>query len=194
MVLIKGGLTMSYKECLNCGEQYYVPKCRDLKTKYCSQQCMYNHKKAIGRTLKDCKCSYCGKSFQVEKRLKGKYCSEECFHLASRNRVEVKCLNCGKAFEMKRSQSLKCCSLNCRREYAKENKIDRSFYGSREWKLIRYKTIARDDFKCSQCGEENYTLHVHHVVPVREGGSDELDNLITLCPKCHRAIHIKKVV
>lgn len=34
----------------------------------------------------------------------------------------------------------------------------------------------------------------HHVVPRRDGGSNELDNLITLCVPCHRATFARVVV
>jgi 5-methylcytosine-specific restriction endonuclease McrA len=29
-------------------------------------------------------------------------------------------------------------------------------------------------------------LHVHHIVPRSEGGTDALSNLVTLCHVCHR--------
>jgi len=28
-------------------------------------------------------------------------------------------------------------------------------------------------------------LHVHHVVPRSEGGTNDLSNLVTLCSRCH---------
>lgn len=28
-------------------------------------------------------------------------------------------------------------------------------------------------------------LHVHHIVPQEEGGSDEIENAAALCPNCH---------
>lgn len=32
-------------------------------------------------------------------------------------------------------------------------------------------------------------LHVHHIVPLKDGGSNNSDNLTTLCKECHDAIH-----
>lgn len=38
-------------------------------------------------------------------------------------------------------------------------------------------------------------MHLHHVLPVADGGDGLPDNLIALCPNCHSAIHqIRKVV
>jgi 5-methylcytosine-specific restriction protein A len=32
-------------------------------------------------------------------------------------------------------------------------------------------------------------LEVHHLIPLSKGGSDELNNVIALCPNCHRESH-----
>jgi len=54
------------------------------------------------------------------------------------------------------------------------------------WDKIRKQVLARDNFRCRTCG---IRLEVHHVVPLSKGGTNDPDNLITLCSKCHRAIH-----
>lgn len=33
-------------------------------------------------------------------------------------------------------------------------------------------------------------LEVHHVIPLSKGGSDTIDNVVALCPNCHRKVHI----
>ena len=40
----------------------------------------------------------------------------------------------------------------------------------------------------SNCGQKRW-LHVHHIKPVSEGGSDATENLITLCSSHHRIWH-----
>ena len=43
-------------------------------------------------------------------------------------------------------------------------------------------------YTCVQCGarkEDGATLHVDHIIPVSRGGTDELDNLQTLCKECN---------
>jgi len=52
---------------------------------------------------------------------------------------------------------------------------------------IKNQVKARDDYHCTNCGSEN-NLVVHHVVAQRLGGSNELNNLVTVCKKCHRKI------
>ena len=32
-------------------------------------------------------------------------------------------------------------------------------------------------------------LEIHHIVPLSQGGSDTIDNVIALCPNCHRKRH-----
>lgn len=43
----------------------------------------------------------------------------------------------------------------------------------------------RDNNKCMECGKTNCILEVHHIIPKRLHGSDTINNLITLCEKCH---------
>ena len=39
-----------------------------------------------------------------------------------------------------------------------------------------------------QCKGQPF-LEVHHVVPLSEGGPDTIDNVIAVCPNCHRRAH-----
>lgn len=42
---------------------------------------------------------------------------------------------------------------------------------------------------CSLCGWNKSTLDIHHILPKCEGGSDDYNNLILICPNCHRLCH-----
>lgn len=70
------------------------------------------------------------------------------------------------------------------------NPID---YGP-DWKKARMSAIARDLNTCQNCGmkSESYDLHVHHIVPFRtfsdQANANELANLISLCPSCHKLV------
>lgn len=44
--------------------------------------------------------------------------------------------------------------------------------------------------KCSICGlEYGPVLQIHHNVPVSDGGSNDIRNLVVLCANCHQAVH-----
>lgn len=52
----------------------------------------------------------------------------------------------------------------------------------------RLRVLERDQHRCSGRflgGECSAVLDVHHIVPRSEGGTDEDDNLLTLCHRHH---------
>ncbi len=53
----------------------------------------------------------------------------------------------------------------------------------------RAHALDRDKYTCQCCGKKNKRLEVHHIIYRSNGGSDDLDNLITLCEDCHKDIH-----
>jgi 5-methylcytosine-specific restriction endonuclease McrA len=46
--------------------------------------------------------------------------------------------------------------------------------------------LQRDKYRCVLCGASGVSLEVDHKIPVARGGSDDLDNLQTLCFPCNR--------
>ncbi len=61
-----------------------------------------------------------------------------------------------------------------------------------DWDTIRHRVRARDHYRCQGCGapENGTPHHVHHKIPFRAfptiQQANELANLVTLCPTCHR--------
>lgn len=55
-------------------------------------------------------------------------------------------------------------------------------------KRRRFDVFKRDSFTCCYCGQQPPTavLEIDHIVPVVEGGSDDIDNLATSCFDCNR--------
>ncbi len=51
----------------------------------------------------------------------------------------------------------------------------------------RWQAFARDNFTCQYCGRKppEVTLHADHKRSIRDGGSSELDNLVTACEDCN---------
>ena len=61
---------------------------------------------------------------------------------------------------------------------------------------LRHEVFKRDGYKCLECGKTNKetTLHCDHIIPIAQGGTDELDNLQTLCQACNLAKSNRKWV
>ena len=49
--------------------------------------------------------------------------------------------------------------------------------------------LNRDSYKCQHCGKKNCRLEVHHITYRSNGGTDDENNLITLCKDCHDSVH-----
>ena len=54
---------------------------------------------------------------------------------------------------------------------------------------IKAYILIRDKYTCQYCKTKKGTLHVHHIIYRSKGGSDEIENLITLCETCHKKLH-----
>lgn len=56
-------------------------------------------------------------------------------------------------------------------------------------KSIRHEVFKRDDYTCLECGatKDDARLHIDHILPVSQGGTDELVNLQVLCEACNLA-------
>lgn len=52
------------------------------------------------------------------------------------------------------------------------------------WPALRRAVFHRDDYACVKCGGRA-RIECDHVKPRMDGGGDELENLQTLCRKCH---------
>lgn len=74
---------------------------------------------------------------------------------------------------------------------------------SKQFKRDQYVTryaLKRSGGTCDLCSaqapflkenEEPY-LEVHHIIPLSKGGTDSPDNVVALCPNCHRKLHHSK--
>lgn len=128
------------------------------------------------------------------------------FNLKPRN-GPIRCAVCGKDFFAPPSQKARYCSIRCRNQ-------DRSFWDhargenhynwkggitpvnqvlrqSAEYKIWRDAVFRRDGYQCSFCKHKGKGLEAHH--RRTWSGHPELrfdvDNGITFCKQCHKAIH-----
>lgn len=55
-------------------------------------------------------------------------------------------------------------------------------------KKTRFEVFKRDGFVCQYCGNSPPTviLEIDHIIPVKDGGGNEVDNLLTSCFDCNR--------
>lgn len=60
-------------------------------------------------------------------------------------------------------------------------------YRTADWKARRLRILRRDAFVCAACRRVVYgqAAHVDHIVPLEEGGTDDDENLQTLCQADH---------
>ena len=60
---------------------------------------------------------------------------------------------------------------------------------------IKMMVRARDGYVCQHCKgkTKDSRINVHHIVFRSQNGSDEPENLITLCKTCHDALHAGKI-
>lgn len=93
------------------------------------------------------------------------------------------CARCEKEFTTsKASQGF--CSRKCRN----------AARGAWGWKKAKKAAKVRDGYACQHCGiAEDATrkayLDVHHIHEMSKTNNNALENLITLCPTCHKAEH-----
>ncbi len=60
----------------------------------------------------------------------------------------------------------------------------------------RFDIMSRDKFRCQLCGataKHNARLEVDHKIPVKKGGTNDPDNLWTLCFSCNRGKAAKEL-
>lgn len=121
-----------------------------------------------------------------------------------RKRVETACPICGEEFAYYPSMGRRvCCSVPCAAEYRRRVFVgernaqwrggDLPYYGP-NWRVQRDAALCRDSYTCQRCGKGQEDIgrepDVHHVKPFRVCAShleaNRLENLICLCPDCHR--------
>jgi len=61
-----------------------------------------------------------------------------------------------------------------------------------KWDLLRKDVLARDHYKCTNCGKTS-NLTVDHKVPLSLGGTNLMSNLTTLCKDCHEYKDQRKI-
>lgn len=137
-------------------------------------------------------CKECGKALTGRQKY---FCSNSCKSKPlgrktggwNNQRVRLDCLRCGKSYYKPPSQAKvsKYCSRLCQNR-SQSDAMDRTGYNNPMWKggIQTYRQYKKD--KCERCGSTKHLL-VHH--KNRNRYDNKLDNLETLCKRCHQIEH-----
>jgi len=204
------------KNCVHCGKEFIALVARRI---FCSLDCQQTHSREKNEIKKldrkfPVECKACGKTFMTSDHRK-LFCNKDCrssyFNSLRPTTKEQKreCPICGKHFlpMQKRGVGKTHCSVKCKNKanYQKY-KPDNS---SRQWEWKKehkwdgnwYKSLVRDKFTCQVCGRHLHRsqwkgdtrLLVHHLdgTGEHENKNHSMENLMTVCNKCHRLFHAK---
>ncbi len=190
--------------------------------KYCSRKCYYESQKAkiVTLTCKQCGKSFQREKWRISvtktDQLKNFYCSTRCS--AKYKRDNPKKINWQNRFgkykiapeligdlakkeyesglriiDIANKYGLSYSATNARIKRAGV-KTDRGRYAEQtSYTAIRRKILLDRGNKCLKCGWSKGRCDIHHVVQKADGGTDNEDNLIIVCPNCHRLIHENKL-
>lgn len=56
------------------------------------------------------------------------------------------------------------------------------------WKELRNERLRTDFYRCSRCGSA-INVEVHHIKYPDVWGTEDMDDLVTLCASCHAETH-----
>lgn len=114
----------------------------------------------------------------------------------------LKCLKCEGEIPIT-SKSLKYCSVRCstlflKSQWKKRTREKRNAYNRAYRKLgkrhptsaSRASLVSRLGGKCERCESRN-KIDLHHIRPLRFGGTNETRNLLLLCKPCHQLWHTR---
>lgn len=107
-----------------------------------------------------------------------------------------RCSLCESEYQDKRKQYMKKYdNRNYMKEYNKNRRKNQDFYNSKQWDSTRKTINNRDRGLCRLCYSEGkivYSECVHHIEEVKDNKKLRCDenNLISLCSRCHREVHL----
>ena len=115
--------------------------------------------------------------------------------------VEQICPTCGNTF-IPNSHNQKYCSPRCGRASEKAKRIPAIRLHGQLRQRIDKNLFAAYHGECAVCHwwipewmgcyKKKETLHglnYHHIIPIAEGGTSENENVVLLCPNCHKMAH-----
>lgn len=97
------------------------------------------------------------------------------------------CVKCNNSFSKTLRKGRKIVCENCKRKsvHTRTGNFTLMDLSSRTVRKI----LERADLGCAICNWKESSCDVHHIIPRSKGGTDDLTNLILICPNDHRLIH-----
>lgn len=210
---------MPHKKCKVCGTPFYAFPNKGKRGIYCSRKCFATDKQNHWISFK---CDNCGKEVKrprwrhTTQPMKHRFCSLRCYGKYVSNHWHEYPLN--KRKYRSRADGI-LTKENIEREYASGMRIidiakkynltygivqKRMRINGIKTRRGRYtKNLSESHFRrmlnkkfnhtCQNCGWNKDTCDVHHRVPKSQGGEWTEENLILVCPNCHRLIHSGKL-
>jgi len=203
--------------CGNCGKPITNRDAKRFCDRKCYMAYRRLHPEEYGKKEKTYSCAFCGKPGIKRKpsELRNKvYCSRECSNkaqseylgthpeLRTSKGVPLACATCGETFYVKphRANKAKYCSKACSwaarfgRPVATYNRTSMKGSKNPNYKgnnnCITARALALSYFgkRCMICGFDA-VVRAHHIQWRCNGGTNDLTNLIVLCPNCHAMAH-----
>lgn len=176
-------------KCIVCNKEF---KSRLKTDRYCSKECK---EKPV-----DKKCVLCGNTYQLPyyKAIVSKYCSNTCRTEANRQHIKEYQKRCKPNQKDHQEQIRETIEEEVRlivTELIKDlrrtgkhlNGMTIDYWNTSFTESIKEQVKKRDGYACRICKKDT-DLHVHHRIKRKNGGDHSLENLITLCSSCHRAV------
>ena len=144
---------------------------------------------------KSCAASYTNKHRILDREKINKNISEGLKKYNKENPREIIyydyiCENCGKSFKSQKIRNGRHIYCNdCKRKVIHYKNINSLTSIKDLSKRTITKILLRANKGCSICGWNESTCDIHHIIPKSKGGNNEHNNLIIVCPNCHRIIH-----
>lgn len=175
-------------ECDNCGDEVERVPSAVYDHNYCSTECKGEHMSVINSGERNplwkesvtLECEYCGDEYERRPSREdiSRFCSASC-----------------------RSSNLTGPASGLWKGGAKgiSDRL-RTHLNKEPWDKTAERVREKYDRECQMCGvhssELSMSLHVHHIVPLVAGGTNDTENLIPLCPSCHQTTdpYIERIV
>jgi DNA-directed RNA polymerase subunit RPC12/RpoP len=145
---------------------------------------------------KSCANSFASKQHREEtnKKVSATLIAKNKLKISVIKKYDYVCSKCDNEFivnqKIRKDRSVHC--SKCKRKARHSIDINNSITLFDLSKRTISKILKRAKIKCAMCSWDKTSLDIHHIEHRKNNGSDNDNNLICLCPNCHRMAHENK--